>query len=89
MKIAELAKEIDKIKARNRRVEADKAWETSALRKLLILALTYIVVTVFFLVAKLPDPFANAFITSVTFVLSNMSVPFFKKLWIRKIYKKR
>ncbi|MBI4235145.1 hypothetical protein HY604_02500 [Candidatus Peregrinibacteria bacterium] len=87
--INELAKEVDKIKARNKRVEADKAWETSLMRKLLILALTYIVVTVFFLIAKLPDPFANALVPSGAFVLSTLTVPFFKKLWIRKLYKKR
>ena len=36
-KIKELEKKIEKIEERNKRVEADKAWETSNLRKILII----------------------------------------------------
>lgn len=38
----ELVKEIEQIKQRNHRVELDKAWETSAIRKLCICVLTYL-----------------------------------------------
>lgn len=86
--IKELQKEIDEIKARNKRVEIDKAWETSWTRKLLILVLTYIVIVIFFFVAKLPEPFANAVVPSVAFVLSTLTVPLFKKWWIKIIHKK-
>ena len=40
----DLEKEIELIKERNKRVEKDKAWETSMLRKVSIAILTYIVV---------------------------------------------
>ncbi len=83
----ELKKEIDSIKARNKKVEADKAWETSWTRKLLILVLTYIVIVIFFFVSKLPDPFVNAVVPSVAFLLSTMTVPLFKKWWLNKIHK--
>lgn len=86
--IEELKKEIDEIKTRNKRVEADKAWETSWTRRLLILALTYFVIVVFFFVTKLPDPFANAVVPSAAFLLSTMTVPLFRKWWINSIYKK-
>ncbi|MDP4007879.1 MAG: hypothetical protein Q8P68_01680 [Candidatus Peregrinibacteria bacterium] len=85
--IDQIKKELDEIKARNQRVEADKAWETSWTRKLLILILTYIVIVIFFLVAKLPDPFVNAVVPSVAFVLSTLSVPIFKKWWLKNIHK--
>jgi len=85
--IEELKKELDEIKTRNKRVEADKAWETSWTRKLLILVLTYIVIVIFFLVAKLPDPFANAVVPSVAFVLSTLTVPLFKNWWLKYIRK--
>jgi hypothetical protein len=85
--IEDLKKELDEIKARNKRVEADKAWEISWTRKLLILILTYIVIVIFFLVAKLPDPFVNAVVPSVAFVLSTLTVPLFKKWWINNIHK--
>ena len=83
-----LQKEIDEIKSRNKRVEADKAWETSWTRKLLVLALTYIVIVIFFFVAKLPDPFVNAVVPSVAFLLSTMTVPLFKKWWLGDICEK-
>ncbi|MFA6521871.1 MAG: hypothetical protein WCT53_05835 [Candidatus Gracilibacteria bacterium] len=85
--IEELKQEIDEIKARNRRVETDKAWETSWTRKILILALTYIVIVIFFFVVKLPNPLVNAVVPSVAFLLSTMTVPVFKKWWLSKIKK--
>lgn len=85
--IEELKKEIDSIKARNKKVEADKAWETSWTRKFLILVLTYIVIVIFFFVLKLPDPFMNAVVPSVAFLLSTMTVPLFKKWWLNRIHK--
>ncbi|OGY44268.1 MAG: hypothetical protein A3J62_02905 [Candidatus Buchananbacteria bacterium RIFCSPHIGHO2_02_FULL_38_8] len=86
--IEELKKEIEEIKARNFRVEADKAWETSWTRRFIILLLTYIVIVIFFFVAKLPDPFANAVVPSAAFVLSTLTVPLFRKWWLKNIHKK-
>ena len=83
-----LQNEIEQIKARNAKVEADKAWETSLMRKVVILCLTYIVIVLFFFVAKLPEPFLNAIVPSLGFFLSTLTVPIFKKWWIRYAYKK-
>ena len=88
MNAKELEKEIKAIKERNKRVEADKAWETSNTRKLLIGILTYIIIVVFFVLAELPNPFVNALITAVVFVLSTLSLPYFKRYWVRKVYTK-
>lgn len=85
--ITEIQKQIDKIQERNARVEADKAWETSWTRRLLILALTYIVVVLFFFVAKLPHPFINAAVPSVGFFLSTIGISVVKKEWLRKFNK--
>jgi hypothetical protein len=87
-KIKQLELEIDKIKSRNAKVEADKAWETSLFRKLIIIILTYIVITLFFLFADLPNPFINAIIPTTGFVLSTLSIPILKKFWIKHYYKK-
>ncbi len=80
----QLQAEIEQIKKRNRRVELDKAWETSWLRKVIILFLTYFVVVVFFWFAKLPDPFLNAIVPALAFVLSTLTVPLFKRWWLNK-----
>lgn len=82
--IEELKNEIDKIKARNARVEKDKAWETSLTRKLLILVLTYSVVVIFFFVTKLPNPFMNAVVPTLGFFLSTLTVPWVKAIWIKR-----
>lgn len=86
--LADLASEINQIKARNRRVEADKAWETSWSRKVVTSILTYIVVVLFFYFADLPNPPINSIVPSLAFVLSTSSLSFLKKLWLKYIYKK-
>lgn len=86
--IQELSQEINQIKQRNRRVEADKAWETSWSRKVVTSILTYFVVVLFFYFANLPDPLVNSIVPSIAFVLSTSSLPFLKKLWLKYIYKK-
>lgn len=83
-----LIKEVEKLKARNQRVEADKAWETSWTRWGLIVALTYGVVVLFFLAAELPNPFVNAIVPAIGFTLSTLSLSFFKKQWIQSNLKK-
>ena len=60
-----LNKEIEQLKERNIRVEADKARETSTARKILIMILTYAVIVIFLYTAKLPKPRINAIIPTV------------------------
>lgn len=83
-----LEQEINKIKERNFKVEADKSWETSFFRRGLIAILTYAVIVLFFYFADLAKPFINAIVPTIGFVLSTLSVPFFKNLWIKHRYKK-
>lgn len=80
--------EIDKIKERNARVEADKAWETSWTRKLLILVLTYFVVVIFFLITDLAKPFINSLVPTLGFFLSTLTVPWVKTTWLKRKNKK-
>lgn len=75
--------EITRIKERNRRVEYDKAWETSWTRRLIILILTYIVIVIFFYFANLPNPLINSIVPALAFVISTLTLPIFKKIWIK------
>jgi len=86
--IDRIKKEIENIKSRNKSVEADKAWETSLTRKFLIVLLTYIVIVIFFFFAELPKPFINSIVPSLAFIISTLSLPLFKKIWIKK-YKEK
>ncbi len=83
-----IKKEIEIIKQRNKRVEADKAWETSFSRKILIAIFTYIVIVIFFYFAGLPKPFTNSIVPALAFVVSTLTLPFFKRLWLDYVYKK-
>lgn len=85
--IEKLEFEIEEIKRRNQKVEADKAWETSWARKVLISFFTYVVIVVFFYFARLPKPFINAIVPAVAFILSTLTVPLFKKWWLTKLKK--
>ncbi len=81
--IEEIKKELAEIKERNRRVELDKAWETSLARKSLIAILTYVVIVIFFYIAKLGNPFVNAIVPTMGFLLSTFSITIFKNWWVR------
>jgi len=80
----DIAKEIEKIKKRNARVEADKAWETSYFRRGLITIATYAVIAVFLISINAPNPLFNAAIPAIAFLLSTLTLPFVKEWWIEK-----
>ena len=81
--MATIQQRINKIEQRNKRVEQDKAWETSLTRKIIIAILTYITIVLFFLVAGLPKPLINPIVPTAGFVISTFSLPYFKRTWIR------
>mgnify|MGYP003396178354 FL=1 len=82
--LQELKNEIIEIKKRNARVEADKAWETNLARKILVAILTYVVVVLFFVAAELPKPFINPIVPTLGFLLSTLSISYFKTLWLNR-----
>jgi preprotein translocase subunit SecF len=81
----DLKKEISLIKERNKRVELDKAWETSLTRKIIIAILTYFVIVLFFIFAKLSKPFLSSIVPTVGFLLSTLTLSFLKKIWMNRI----
>jgi hypothetical protein len=83
-----LENEIKKIKQRNKSVEADKAWETSYTRRLLLTIFTYLAIGIYLRVIKIEMPWLNAIVPAVAFMLSTLTLPFFKKLWLKKYNKK-
>ena len=85
--IDELEIEIEKIKERNERVEMEKTWETSWTRRAVISVFTYLVIALFFLFAGVLNPFVNAIVPALAFILSTATLPFFKNLWLKFIYK--
>ena len=78
----DVEQEIEEIKERNKRVEADKAWETSNMRKICICILTYIVVVIY---SALINHISNIWLSSIVpvsgFALSSMSLKVIRKYW--------
>ncbi|MEK6963689.1 MAG: hypothetical protein AABX70_04635 [Nanoarchaeota archaeon] len=79
----QVKKEIDSLKERNRRVEQDKAWETSYTRRSLLMLFTYLAIGFYLQAIDIPKPWLNAIVPAVGFMLSTLTLPFFKKMWIR------
>ena len=83
-----LEERIEKIEKRNKNVEADKAWEGSWVRKLVLITFTYIAVGLYLKVINVDKPWINAIVPSLGFLLSTLTLPFIKTLWIKYLYKK-
>ena len=83
-KYEELEKRVSDIEKRNKRVEGDKAWETSTLRKLLILIMTYIFAVLYLKIADTTNPFFGAVVPTVGFYLSTQTLNVIKKKWLSK-----
>ena len=78
----DLEKEIKKIQERNKRVELDKAWETSWTRKIFIMILTYIVVIVYsYVIRKYDNIFLSSLVPVMGFTLSTLSLKLVRKIW--------
>ncbi len=79
----QLEEEIKKLNERNRRVEADKGWETSFARRALLMLFTYLAIGIYLRAINIPYPWLNAIVPAIAFMLSTLTLPFFKKLWLR------
>lgn len=85
--LQQLKKELNEIKVRNKRVEADKAWEISYARRALLTAFTYLSIGAYLQIIAVPQPWLNAIIPAAAFMLSTLTLPFFKSIWLKRAYK--
>ena len=83
-----MKKEIENILERNKRVEVDKAWETSLTRRFILAVMTYIIIVVFLVLINAPYPYLTALVPAIGFILSTLTIPIIKRLWIRRVYRK-
>ncbi len=83
-KISQLEAEIAKINERNRRVEIDKAWEVSLIRRISIIILTYIVAGSWLWVIDESYVLLKAVVPVLGYLLSTLSIPQIKRVWVKK-----
>lgn len=77
----DLEKRIAAIEDRNRKVEADKAWEVSWFRRLAIMLLTYLVVAFYLHFVVHISPWVNALVPVIGYFLSTITIQKLKKWW--------
>jgi hypothetical protein len=78
--------EIHAIIERNKRVEAEKAWETSWFRRILISVITYISACAFLTTINedYTKAYLPAFVPAIAYILSTMTLGPVKKWWIAR-----
>lgn len=78
-----IEQEIELIKQRNSRVEDDKRWETSSARKIIIALVTYILIGLYMTYLQIANPWLNAIVPTVGYLLSTLTLSWAKSLWLR------
>lgn len=81
--IENLEQRIQQLEARNKKVEADKAWETSWTRRILLSLFTYLAIGIYLWTIDIVNPWLNAVVPAVAFMLSTLTIPFFKRVWLK------
>ena len=81
----ELEKRIARIEERNKKVEKNKAWETSWVRRICIMILTYLVVIAYsYVIRKIDSIFLSSLVPVIGFTLSTLSLGLVRKIWENK-----
>lgn len=80
----DIEKRLRALEARNKRVEADKAWETSWTRRITIALLTYLVVCSYLALVIHINPWLNALVPVVGYLLSTLTLSAIKQMWSKR-----
>jgi hypothetical protein len=83
-----LEERVAKIEARNKRVETDKDWESSWVRRIILMICTYLTIALYMKFVVHINPWINAIVPTVGFFLSTLTLPWVRKFWAKYIYKK-
>ncbi|HLC60367.1 MAG TPA: hypothetical protein VJJ52_02975 [Candidatus Nanoarchaeia archaeon] len=78
-----IERKIKNIEYRNKKVELDKKWETSFTRRGLLTLFTYLAIGFYLRSINIEKPWLNAIVPAFAFMLSTLTMPFFKKIWIK------
>lgn len=77
----DIANQLSEIDLRNKRVELDKAWETSWTRRLVISIITFLVALIWLYLIHESMPYLKAFVPVFGYILSTLSLSIIKTYW--------
>ncbi len=80
--------DIEALKIRNAKVEADKAWETSWTRRIAITLATYFTIMIYLTFLGMDRVYLHALVPAMGYFLSTLTLPFLKTYWVQNIYKR-
>jgi hypothetical protein len=81
----ELEKRIDAIENRNKKVTAEKAWETSWTRRLIISGFTYVFVSTYMVYLGSPKPWFGSLVPVIGYLLSTLVLSKVRNLRLKKV----
>ena len=79
--MVEIEQRLSAIEERNKKVETDKAWETSKTRRVFVALFTYFSIALYFMAIKVEKPFINAVVPTIGFLISTLSLPYIRRVW--------
>lgn len=79
-----IQKAVKDILERNNRVEIDKAWEVSWVRRIFVSLITYLVAVLWLYIIDENIFWLKAVVPTVGYILSTITIPQLKKIWINK-----
>jgi len=77
----DLEKRVAAIEERNKKVELDKAWETSWTRRISISVFSYVVIAGYLVTINNDKPFVNAAVPAVGYLLSTLVLKSIRNIW--------
>ncbi len=84
IRMENIEEQLRQICERNKRVEAEKAWETSWIRRLTIAAMTYVTACMFLWLIASPSFALSALVPTGGYLLSTLSLPWIKQRWLQR-----
>jgi len=82
--IEELAARVAALEQRNHRVETEKAWETSAARRITLAVLTFAALAAYLWAIGLERPLLHAVVPTAGFMLSTLTMPLARRAWLAR-----
>lgn len=79
--MTDIEKKLKAIEDRNKKVELDKAWETSWTRKICIASLTYAAAVIYLIIINNSSPFLNSFVPVGGYLLSTLLLKKIRAVW--------
>jgi len=78
-----LESRVKNIEKRNKKVEQDKAWETSWTRRLSITAMLYVITVIYLFLIDGQQPFSSALVPAGGYLISTLAFKTIKSIWPR------